>query len=217
MIVSEREDGGFAPDLDAWDAWRPEDVASRLDGVDVPWCVAGGWAIDLFLGGQRREHGDLEIAVPADRFAPIEKALPDLDFFVVGDGLAWDLADRPALLKTQYQTWGRDREAGRWRIDVMREPHEGDTWISRRDARVRMPYAELILRTADGIPYVRPEVALLFKAKSNLPKNEDDFAAALPRLSADSRAWLRDAIALVHPGHAWLAALGGRSVAGDAT
>jgi Aminoglycoside-2''-adenylyltransferase len=31
-------------------------------------CLAAGWAIDLFLGGPRREHEDLEIAVPGDRF-----------------------------------------------------------------------------------------------------------------------------------------------------
>ncbi|HEY8655865.1 MAG TPA: hypothetical protein VIM23_05110, partial [Gaiellaceae bacterium] len=56
------------PDLELWDAWRPEAVARRLAGVRAPWYVAAGWAIELFLGGQRREHEDLEIAVPNDRF-----------------------------------------------------------------------------------------------------------------------------------------------------
>ena len=53
------------PDLELWDAWHPANVAlSRLAGVDVPWYVAAGWALDLFRGGQTREHEDLEIAVP---------------------------------------------------------------------------------------------------------------------------------------------------------
>jgi hypothetical protein len=30
----------FAPDLSNWDAWRPEQVARRLEGVAVPWYVA---------------------------------------------------------------------------------------------------------------------------------------------------------------------------------
>lgn len=205
--MPEQGHGGFVPDVAAWDAWRPEEVARRLAEVEVPWCVAGGWAIDLFLGGQRREHGDLEIAVPADRFDPIREALPELAFFPVGSGVAWPVAGNEALLHEHHQTWGWDRGTERWRLDVFREPHAGDTWIARRDARIRMPYAELILRTADGIPYVRPEVALLFKAKAHLPKDEGDLAAALPHLSAASRAWLRDAIALVHPGHRWIAAL----------
>lgn len=203
------ERGGFAPDLDAWDAWRPEEVAARLEGVDVPWCVAGGWAIDLFLGGQRRAHGDLEIAVPTGRFDPMAmaEALPELEFFIVGSGMAWPLAGNPGLVREHHQTWGRDRATGVWRVDVMREPHEGEIWIARRDARIRMPYAELILRTDAGVPFARPEVALLFKAKAVRPKDEEDFAAVLPALSPEARRWLWEALALVHPGHAWLEAL----------
>jgi ribosome-associated protein len=39
-----------------WDPWRPEDVARLLAAVRVPWCVAAGWALDLFRGRQTREH-----------------------------------------------------------------------------------------------------------------------------------------------------------------
>ncbi|MGC4191331.1 MAG: hypothetical protein QM589_09210 [Thermomicrobiales bacterium] len=142
--------------------------------------------------------------MPADRFGPIEAALPELDFFVVGDGFAWDLAEHPEALDAHFQTWAKEPTTGVWRLDVFREPHEGDTWIARRDPRIRMPYAELILRTPEGIPYLRPEVALLFKAKARFPKNEDDFAAVLLHLSPAARRWLREALAMVHPGHAWL-------------
>jgi hypothetical protein len=43
-----------ADELDArWaDAWRPENVAERLARVRTPWCIAAGWALDLFRGGQ---------------------------------------------------------------------------------------------------------------------------------------------------------------------
>jgi hypothetical protein len=40
----------FEPDLGKWDAWRPDEVAKVLAGVEAPWYVAAGWAIDLFLG-----------------------------------------------------------------------------------------------------------------------------------------------------------------------
>src|SRR5689334_8327447 len=38
------------PDDAEWDAWTPAEAARRLDGIDVPWRVSAGWAIDLFLG-----------------------------------------------------------------------------------------------------------------------------------------------------------------------
>jgi hypothetical protein len=91
----------------------------------------------------------------------------------------------------------------------MREPWEGDTWVFRRDPRIRLPRDRVIAHTRDGIPYARPEIALLYKAKSQRPKDNADFVAALPLLDDEARAWLDESIALVHPGHHWLQTLAG--------
>jgi hypothetical protein len=185
------------PDLDAWDAWPPSTIAARLAGLDLPWAVAAGWALDLFLGHSTRPHDDLEIALPAQRFAEITARFDDCAFFVPNAGV---LHPYPA---GGHQTWARERATGKWRFDVFREPHDGDVWICRRDPRIRLPYAELINHTTDGIPYVVPEVALLFKAKASRDKDERDFAAVLPALRPDQRRWLDDALAIVHPDHPW--------------
>lgn len=198
------------PDLDLWDAWRPEEIARRLAGVRAPWYVAAGWAIELFLGGgQRRKHEDLEIAAPSDRFDEVVEALPELEtFVVVGQGKVEPLATARDKLPSTHQTWLRDPETKEWRLDVFREPSDGDTWICRRDESIRLPYSQVIERTGDGIPYGRPEIALLFKARhSHEEKNRLDFADTVPRLDAGRRAWLADALARVHPGHEWLDAL----------
>jgi aminoglycoside-2''-adenylyltransferase len=196
------------PDDAEWAPWRPEDAASALAGLEAPWAVAAGWAVDLFLGAERREHEDLEVALPAVRFAEAAERLSGLDFHVVAPGTAVPVGAAAGLLETHHQTWGLDRAAYRWRIDVFREPSEGDTWICRRDGRIRLPYAELIEHTDDGIPYVRPEVVLLFKAKQARPKDEGDLAAVLPRLGASRRRLLAGWVELVHPGHFWLPDLG---------
>jgi hypothetical protein len=206
-------DVSIEPDRFEWDPWTPEDAAGLLSGLDVPWYVAGGWAIDLFLGGRRRPHADLEIAIPNERFPELAEALSGYELFVVaGPGRLVPLAEVEPTLET-HQTWVREPRTGRWRLDVLREPAEGRTWIFRRDARIRLPYERVIERTADGIPYGSPEVVLLFKAKHAAEaKNADDFAAVLPALAPERRFWLADALALVHPGHAWIDALeGGRA------
>jgi hypothetical protein len=196
--------GAFKPDLAKWDAWRPEEVHRRLAGVSAPWYIAAGWAIDLFLGGERRKHDDVEIAVPRARFGEVVDALAGFELFVVGSGLARPLATAGEALVTSHQTWVREPRTGLWRLDVLREPADGDTWICRRDPRIRLRFAEVIERTREGIPYARPELALLFKAKAARPKDDDDFAAVLPRLDVDRRRWLADALELVHPEHRWL-------------
>ena len=196
----------FVPEIADWDAWRPEQVARRLEDVDVPWYVAAGWAIDLYLGGDHREHEDLEIAVPNARFDEIAAAVPELEFCVItGPAEATPLDEARDRLEDTHQTWARETETGLWRFDVFREPSEGDTWVCRRDETIRLRYDRVIALTEDGIPYCRPEIALLFKAKhSHRAKDRADFEAVMPRLEPEHRRWLADALERVHPGHAWI-------------
>ena len=189
------------PDIEAWAAWHPSEVAARLADLRVPWCVAAGWAVDLFLGEQTREHGDLEIAVPAAEAGAVLARFAELDFYMpVGEGRLAPLD----LAGDSHQSWGYEVSAGRWRIDVFREPHDGGTWICRRDERVRRPYGDIIARTPDGIPYLSPEIVLLFKAKAPRAKDRADFARVLPHLTAAQRTWFVTTLAAVHPGHEWL-------------
>jgi hypothetical protein len=188
-----------------WDAWHPFEVAARLRTVDAPWCVAGGWALDLFRGEQTRAHEDLEIAVPAGRFDAIRSALSDFEFDVVGSRRRWPL-DSPAFDRT-HQTWVRDRATGVYRLDVFREPHDGDVWLCRRDESIRLPYERITATSTTGVPYLVPQIVLLFKAKGSRDKDQTDFASVLPLLDPTQMAWLAAALARVHPGHRWLSKL----------
>ena len=189
-------------DLSKWDAWAPDELARRLEDVEATWYVIAGWALDLFSGHQTREHADLEIGVRAAEFAAVQDALRDFELVVVGDGRIWPLND--TTLAAHRQTWVRDPETQVWRVDVFRERWDGDEWVLDRDPRIRVPTSRLVARSSSGTPYMSPEVVLLLKAKNPRPKDELDFAAVRDRLSARQRAWLKDALALVHPGHHWL-------------
>jgi hypothetical protein len=192
-------DTRFVPDLEAWDAWNPSDVAAALDSVQVPWAIAGGWALDLHLGEVTRPHEDVEIVIARGDTHVLRECLPDLEWFAVGDGYAWPLADAPPEV---HQTWGCDR-AGRWRLDAFREPWDGETWVFRRDPRIRRPLSEAIEVNPDGIPYLAPEIVLLFKSKRRRDKDEADFTQTLPSLSRDRLEWLRQALRVVDPENGW--------------
>jgi hypothetical protein len=200
--------GGTEVDDPPWDPWHPDEVAQLLAGVAAPWYVAGGWALDLFRGRQTRHHGDLEIGVPAPDFGAIRAALAGYGFWVAGDGRLWPL-DSPAF-DVMFQTWVSEPATGVFRLDVFREPQRDGAWVCRRDRAIRLPYQQIISRTGDGIPYLVPEIALLFKAKhSDLAKNQDDFDATLPLLDNAALGWLEHALRQVHPGHHWTAAVTG--------
>ena len=186
--------------------WRPEQAAERLAGVRTPWCVAAGWALDLFHGAQTRPHGDLEIAVPAADFPEVRDRFPEYAWDAVGSGRVWAEAG-PGPLAATHQTWLRDPATGHFLLDTFREPHDGATWICRRDETLRLPYEEIIERSDDEIPYLAPELVLLFKAKKPRPKDETDFAGVLPLLDRARRERLGGWLERVHPGHPWLAEL----------
>ncbi|WP_443041575.1 nucleotidyltransferase domain-containing protein [Streptomyces sp. B21-083] len=108
-----------ADELEArWaDAWRPEQVAERLEGVAAPWCIAAGWALDLFRGRQSRPHGDVEIAVPAAEFSEIQDRFPEGVFDAVGSGRVWAEAGAPLRLRG-----GRAAPAGHGVAEPLRRP-----------------------------------------------------------------------------------------------
>ncbi|QMU71423.1 hypothetical protein [Streptacidiphilus sp. P02-A3a] len=189
-------------------SWTPAEVARRLEGVATPWCVAGGWALDLFHGRRTREHGDIEVAIPAAGFPEVRDRFPGYVFDAAGSGRIWADAT-PRTLAAVHQTWLRDPATGDYLLDVVREPHDGDTWICRHDPTVRLPYREIIHHGADGIPYLAPELVLLFKAKHARPKDRADFAVTVPELTAARRDALAALLAHTYPDHPWLADLRG--------
>jgi len=198
--------GGELIDDDVpWEPWTPEEVALRLANVSTRWYVVAGWALDLFRDRVTRPHEDIEIGVPVESFGTIRSALSSYEFDVVGSGRRWPLED-PAF-DTHFQTWVRDAESGVYHLDVFRDPHDGDEWICRRDSSIRMPYDQVIRFTDDAIPYMSPEIVLLFKAKATREKDQRDFDDVLPLLDQRQTIWLRASLELLHPGHPWLAKL----------
>ena len=51
--------------------------------------MAAGWALDLFRGRQTREHGDIEIAIPAASFPEVRNRFPGYVFDGAGSGRLW--------------------------------------------------------------------------------------------------------------------------------
>jgi hypothetical protein len=192
---------------DAWCAWHPRHLAGRLSGLSRPWCVVGGWALDLWHGVETRPHDDLEFTILRGDLDHFRAAMPEMRFHAVGDGRVEALAQGEAPAAGIAQIWCEDIAARCWRVDMMLEDGTPETWVYKRDPSLRRPRAEVVRMTAEGVPFLAAEVILLFKAKYRRDKDETDFANALPKLDRTQRQWLKARIAQAHPGHGWLHAL----------
>jgi len=183
----------------AWEPLRPEAAQELLARLEVPWCVAGGWALDLFLG-EERPHKDLDVSLLRRDAAALPGALPDWELRRAHEGKLEPWSGEEVAAGC---VWARPREVPRWWLEFVFEDATADAWRYRRDPRVTRRLAELAWER-DGVRALAPEVVLLFKAKLVGEHDARDFDRALPQLEAAARAWLRGALELAHPGHAWI-------------
>ncbi len=180
-------------------SWLPT-IASRLP---CRWAVAGGWAIDLFVGEVTRTHGDLEITILRGDQLKARAALNGWHLEAIDNGkpTPWHADTRLAL--PIHEIHG---QRGAERLELLLSENEGEHWIYRRDRRIALPLSTAFLETKP-IPYLAPEVVLLFKSKDTKPKDDLDFHRSLEMLTADQRHWLRTALDMAAPTHPWIKAL----------
>jgi hypothetical protein len=143
--------------------------------------VDRGRVRDRASGRQVRAHGDIDVLVLRQDQAAVQRALPGWD---------WHAADPPGTWRPGeglpggvHDIWCRPGPGESWRVQVMLDESDGADWVCRPDSRVPRPVSGLGLVTADGVPYLAPEVQLFYMAKSPRPKDEADIAAVLPLLA----------------------------------
>lgn len=186
-----------------WRGHTPPHALELLHGYPGRWWVAGGWAIEAFTGRQR-PHGDLDLGLPRSDVGLLQEHLSGrLDVWAADQGSLRPLRERDEPLSgTCGNLWLRASGAEPWEYDVLLTPVEQGVWTYKRDARVTLP-VEHTLWSSGGVAYLLPEVQLLHKAKAVRAKDQEDFEACLPLLSSAARRWLRTALDVAHPTHAW--------------
>ncbi len=191
--------------------YLPTDAYALFKEWERPWWIAGGWALDLFLGKTTRSHEDLDIAVLRQDQFLARTYLKNWDMYIgLGDGAIsdapWDgttfiEAPTPAL-------WCKETNQSEWAFELLLTDSSNGQWQSRRNARITLPIESIGHTTSSGIPYLSPEIVLSYKAKDRgLSKDQDDFTSILPYLNAMQRDWLKQTIQTTNPGHIWLNSL----------
>lgn len=182
------------PTIGHWSPLKPPAVATLLANINMPWWIAGGWALDLFLGCQTRPHGDLDVGVLRRDVTAVMANLLGWEFFEARSQVLRRLERGESPRPEVNSLWCRPANSTSWSLELMLDEADGDTWVFRRQPTVRRPLTEVIRRTPDGIPYLSPEIQLLYKAKLPREKDQEDFARVVPQLTPEERIWLRDAL-----------------------
>jgi len=165
--------------------------------------VTGGRALELHLGRSWRGHDDTDLSFCRTQAAEVRKLLASWDIQVAAAGelTPWDGSTLSADTH-QNNLWCRRQPGEPWCLDLTVSDGDDADWSFRRDPTLRVPWAVAVLKTRDGVPYLSPELQLLFKARDPRPKDHEDAAEVIPVLDLDQATLLRRRLPADHP---WLA------------
>ncbi len=168
------------------------------------WWVAGGWAIDLFLGRVTRSHHDVDIAILRRDQMAVQQHLA-----------GWSLQWVEPRSGGQFRRWQPGEQLD-WpvheihgtrtdgaTIELLLNEAVDQVWHFRRDRRIERPLSRVGLTAAGGIPFLAPEVVLLYKAQENRVLDQADFTNVQHALDAEQRGWLAEALQDAYELHPW--------------
>lgn len=211
--------------------WLLEELKTFMAGSEFQWAVCGGFALDLFLDRNIRKHGDLDICVFENDRETIKRYALDKGWRVYefrGQGKV-----RP-LDSAMASEAGRNMMCVKDGCDIVKfYPCEEEGMLYHRFFHTGMDkffYLEFLFNGTDsgyllldtgkglkrelskailsrnGIPYLAPEIALLYKAaNSDNPDYRLDFEQTYPHLNDDQREWfIRGMNLLYSHGHVWM-------------
>jgi hypothetical protein len=190
--------------------WRPSEVVDALawfGAGPAPWWIAGGRALDLFLGRSSRVHADLDIGVLRRDIREILRGLAGWDIREASGGILSPLEPGELPRPSVNSLWCRYGGATHWSFELLLDEALGDTWVYRRDPRITRPVREAVRRSRQNVPFLTPEIQLLYKAKDTRDRDRIDFGNVSPYLDNSARHWLKNALELTAPSHEWIALL----------
>lgn len=214
-------------------------------GAEFEWCVCGGYAIDLFTGHNSRSHQDLDIALFwQDKKKVIEFMLKSgwRVFEAFGGGSIFELTDSSDFSTDKHNLFcftadntnchltaigngmykftldGKAQNNLKLNyIEFLFNQKQEDRFLYASNNAISRPIGDAVLKQ-DGIPFLAPEIVLLYKSCyiESLEKEDEsalhavsaamnDFNLLLPKLNNERKEWLKKALRAVYPsGHAWI-------------
>ena len=200
----------------AWDrVFGPlRELQRLLANAPFRWCVAGGWALEVFTGQVERSHEDTDVIVYREDALALQRFLLargwNTELIVRGLYRPWPLGEPLPDDVIQVHADHAHNTVGY--LDFLLTPGDARTWVYRRNPDITRERDHSEIIGAHGIPALAPEIGLLFKAGGAgqmgvRNKDSEDFERVLPHLEPERRAWLRGVLEVQHPDHPWIARL----------
>lgn len=189
-----------APELGPWEPLDVESVVEVFVGAPFRWWISGGRALDLHLQRSWRDHDDTDLGVLRSDLAAVHERLGPWEAHIAAAGKLSPWRGEPLRSdRHQNNVWCRRTDAAPWILDITIGDGSDEEWIYRRDPSIRVPWNMAVLHSVAGIPYLAPELQLLYKSTAIRPKDDIDAAVVIPTLDDRQLELLAATLAPDHP------------------
>ncbi len=189
-----------APELGSWEPLSLDAAVRKFASAPVRWWISGGHALELHLQRSWRDHDDTDVSVVRGDLPAVWTLLSEWDVHIAAAGQLTAWRGEPLDPdRHQNNLWCRVATGTPWILDVTIGEGSKSNWIYRRDPSIQRPWDTAVLCTTDGIPYLAPELQLLFKSKGRRLKDDLDAAEVIPTLDEHQRGHLVRYLQADHP------------------
>ncbi len=204
-----------------------------LDKMDMEWCYCGGWAIDLFMGKESRPHKDLDIVIFDDQikgtiaymlemgwnveaptrqgFVPV--TVENCDTYSFDNLWCMNRAYPMDYIKVDEQStynfyhYERTVQENMDFVEIQLNAREEGYFVYRSNPSIRLELDKAFY-TYEGLPFLAPEIVLLYKSKYLSADNQNDFDLVVSKMNDAQKIWLKEALILEYGNdHPWVALL----------
>ncbi len=122
-----------SPDESNLTPYSPKEIRDLFSSAPFQWWIAGGWAIDLFLGKLTRPHFDLDIAVARRDQTLARQYLTTWDFHYPlrdqNENIFLHLWKTDMVLDFDIPgTWAREKPDAPWRFEFLLQEIDDLKW-----------------------------------------------------------------------------------------
>jgi hypothetical protein len=187
-------------DLGPWEPMGISELSGLLADAPCRWWVTGGRSYELHLGRSWREHGDTDVGICRRDVAAFTAHLHPFDVSVAAAGRLRPFRGEELLgERHENNLWCRRAPGGPFVLDVAIGDGDESRWVYRRDVTLSRPWDEVVRQSASGVPYLSPEIQLLFSSVHHEARHDLDATVVIPELTSGQRRWLHAHLAANHP------------------
>jgi hypothetical protein len=150
----------------------------------------------LFLNRETRVHDDIEIGIYRRNKMHLYRYFDKYKKYYINNRSRIGIHERLEWNKEYLRLPIHELyvEYAGLEIEVLMNERDESNWIYRRNDKITLDEKKVIYFNKDRIPYLCPEVVLLYKTKEMRNKDIDDITNAIGKMDESQKKWFIDSI-----------------------